>query len=146
MCVPGALTALHTQMQAANLFADHAAGTAYNTYTHIHTSPPLSRLATARDRQLHQSITNSSKAIADAEQGDDDDARKRRRQEQALDISAIPKKISYRPGRHGLASLKDVKKENESWTLSDTAEGTSAERILKSTVYSDGYTVHELGH
>jgi hypothetical protein len=103
-------------------------------------------LATARDRQLHQSITNSSKAIADAEQGDDDDARKRRRQEQALDISAIPKKISYRPGRHGLASLKDVKKEKESWTLSDTAEGTSAERILKSTVYSDGYTVHELGH
>ena len=150
MCVSGVLTAAHTKMQAANLFADHAAGTAHSTYTHIHTSPPLSRLATASERQLRQSITSSSKAIADAEKGDDDDARKRRRQEQVLDLSAIPTKLSYRPCRHGLASLKDVEKEKEkekeSWVLSDTAEGTSAERILKSTEYRGCHTVNELGH
>jgi hypothetical protein len=146
MCVPGTLTEMHTQMQAAHLFADHAAGNAHKTYTHIHTSPPPSRLATARERQLRQPITSSSKVIADAEQGDDDDARKRRRQEQALDLSAIPKKLSYRPGRHGLASLKDETKEKDSWVSSDTAEGMSAERILKRTVNSDCHKVNEPGH
>ena len=108
--------------QAANLVDHHASKS--------------SQLAIDRERQLRQRIGHSSTAVADAEYADEDEKRKRRRgadtreqqtRKEALELSEIHKRHTYRPDGRDL----------NSWISSDTAERTSADSRLSLTSLED---------